>query len=237
MKDSYYQVLLDEESRDITTFTEGINLYRFKRLPFGLSCSASVFIQQLNTALAPLLKSPWIKTYLDDVISSTPTYEVLTQRLDIVFQHMTEKGIKLNLSKCHIGHKEIKFLGHVVSQKGYGPDPSNIEAINNMKALQNIKEVRKFLGMCSFYRQHVPRYASIAALLTELTKKDQPFVWTSECPEAFEALKMTMTKAPILVKVNHRKRYTGDGRKPESYGCGTDAIQRRRTSPGDSLIL
>ncbi len=111
LKDAYYQVLLDEETRDLTTFTEGINLYRFKRLPFHLSCSASVFIRQLNTALAPLLKSPWIKTYLDDVILSAPTYEALTQRLDIVFQHMTEKGIKLNLSKCHIGHKEIKFQG------------------------------------------------------------------------------------------------------------------------------
>ncbi len=40
LKDAYYQVMLDEESRDLTTFTEGINLYRFKRLPFGLSCSA-----------------------------------------------------------------------------------------------------------------------------------------------------------------------------------------------------
>ncbi len=57
LKDAYYQVLLDEESRDLTRFTERINLYRFKRLPFGLSCLASVFIWQLNTALAPLLKS------------------------------------------------------------------------------------------------------------------------------------------------------------------------------------
>ncbi len=68
MKDAYYQVLLDEPSRDLTTFTEGINLYRFKRLPFGLSCSPAIFSRQLQTALAPLLKAEWIKTYLDDVI-------------------------------------------------------------------------------------------------------------------------------------------------------------------------
>ncbi len=56
LKDAYYHVLLDEESRDLTTFFEGINLYRFKRLPFGLSCSASVFIRQLQDALAPLFR-------------------------------------------------------------------------------------------------------------------------------------------------------------------------------------
>ncbi len=38
LKYVYYQVMLDEESRDLTTFSEGISLYRFKRLPFGLSC-------------------------------------------------------------------------------------------------------------------------------------------------------------------------------------------------------
>ncbi len=55
-KEYYYQVMLDEEGRDLTSFSEGINLYRFKRIPFGLSCSASIFVRQLQGALAPLLK-------------------------------------------------------------------------------------------------------------------------------------------------------------------------------------
>ncbi len=50
LKDAYYQVMLDDESRDLTTFSEGINLYRSKRLPFGLSCSASIFVRQLQSA-------------------------------------------------------------------------------------------------------------------------------------------------------------------------------------------
>ncbi len=62
-----YQVLLDEASRDLTTFSEGINLFRFKRLPFGLSCSASIFVRQLQGALAPLLRRGWVKSYLDDI--------------------------------------------------------------------------------------------------------------------------------------------------------------------------
>lgn len=43
MKDAYYQIVLDEASRNITTFSEGLNLYRFKRLPFGLSVAPAIF--------------------------------------------------------------------------------------------------------------------------------------------------------------------------------------------------
>ncbi len=107
MKGAYYHVLLDEESRDLTTFTEGINLYRFKRLPFGLSCSASIFVRQLQAAMASILKQGWIKSYLDDIIVSAPSFQQLLQRLGKVFKHMGRMGIKLNISKCHISSSSM----------------------------------------------------------------------------------------------------------------------------------
>ncbi len=47
MKDAYYQTVLEEKSRDLTTFSDGVSLYRFKRLPFGLSCSPAIFFRQI----------------------------------------------------------------------------------------------------------------------------------------------------------------------------------------------
>ncbi len=116
LKHAYYQVMLDEESRDLTTFSEGVNLYRFKRLPFGLSCSASTFVRQLQSALVPLLRQGWIKSYLDDIILCAPSFQHLLQRLG-VFNYMERVGIKLNLSKCHIGQREVKFLGHLYQKR------------------------------------------------------------------------------------------------------------------------
>ncbi len=98
LKDAYYQVMLDEEGQDITTFLEGIDLYLFKRLPSGLSCSASIFIRQLQGALAPLLRQGWIKAYLDNVILCAPSFDCLLQRLGQVFDHVEGVSIKLNLS-------------------------------------------------------------------------------------------------------------------------------------------
>ncbi len=77
LKNAYYQLLLDEASMDLTTFSEGINLYRFKCLPFGLSCSASIFVLQLQGALAPLLRQGWVKSYLDDISLCAPSFQLL----------------------------------------------------------------------------------------------------------------------------------------------------------------
>ena len=72
MKDAYYQVELDEESRDLTTFSDGVSLYRFKRLPFGLSCSPAIFSRTMGNILAPLIKLGWVKNYLDDIVVWAP---------------------------------------------------------------------------------------------------------------------------------------------------------------------
>ncbi len=128
-----------------------------------------------------------MKTYLDDIIIYAPFYNLLLQRLDKLFRHMTKAGIKLNLSKCSIGQKEVKFLGHIVSSEGYRPDPSNIEAVQKMKPPSNVREVRRFLGMIGFYRKHIDQFSKIVIPLTDLTK-NSPFIWSADCQQAFENL-------------------------------------------------
>ncbi len=59
---------------------------------------------------------------------------------------MHANGIKLNLSKCSIGQREVKFLGQIVNEEGYKPDPSKVEAVSKMKPPTNVKEVKAFLG-------------------------------------------------------------------------------------------
>ncbi len=174
--------MLDEESRDLTSFSEGITLYRFKRLPFGLSCSASIFVNHSQGALAPVLKQGWVKSYLDDVIVCAPNFHCLLQRLGQVFERMEEIGIKLNLSKCHIGQQEVKFLGYVVSKSRIKPDPENVEAVSKMKPPTNAKETRRFLGMVGFYRKHIDKLSAIAAPLTDLTRKKSTFQMKRNLP-------------------------------------------------------
>ncbi len=128
----------------------------FNKLPFGLSCSPAIFSRQMTQLLSPLIRQGWVKNYLDDVILFAPDFDTLLSRLNTLFQHLSQGGVKLNLSKCAIGKEEVKFLGHIVSEAGCRPDPANIEAVNNMKAPTSAKGVRRFFGSCQIRHIWLP---------------------------------------------------------------------------------
>ncbi len=104
----------------------------------------------MATILSPLIKQGCLNNYLDDVILWAPDFDTLVKRLDTLFQCFTQRGVKLNLSKCAFGQRQVNFLGHIVSTEGCKPEPSNIETIRDMKTPSKVKEVRRFLGMCGF---------------------------------------------------------------------------------------
>ena len=200
LKDAYYQCLLDEPSRDITTFSDGKSLFRFKRLPFGLSVAPAIFTRVMQEVLRPLVNLGFVRNYLDDVIIFGPDIDTLLEHLELVFKRMSEMGLKLNVAKCNFCKKKIKFLGHYVSKKGIEVNPASIESITKMNAPRTTKEVRRFIGMASFYRKFIPKFSKIASPLTALQSKKVPFVWSEECERAFIELKEKLTQTPVLVK-------------------------------------
>ncbi len=200
MKDAYFQILLDEESRDLTTFSDGVTLYRFRRLPFGLNCSPAIFSCKMASLLNSLLKEGSFRNYLDNVILMAPDFDTFGGRLEQLFDLLAQNRVKLTLSKCSFALKEVTFIGHRISAEGSRPDPKNVESISSMKAPTSVKEVRRFLGMCVFYRKHVPLFAKIATPLSNLTKAQVKFSWTEACQQAFERLKRSLINPPILVK-------------------------------------
>ncbi len=101
----------------------------------------------------------------------------------------------------------IKFLGHIVSEEGFRPDPGNVEAIVNKRPPTNVKETRRFLGMAGFYRKHIDNFSHLAAPLTDLTRKNQRFRWAVDCQRAFEDLKNKLVTSPILVKANLSRQF------------------------------
>ncbi len=110
-----------------------------------------------------------------------PSYEELLKRVHQIFTHMRSVGIKLNLNKCKIEQKQVKFLGHIVSKEGHRSDPANIETVIKMKPRTTVKETRRFLGMAGFCRKHIEDFVKIATPINNLVRKDTPFIWTELC--------------------------------------------------------
>ena len=71
-------------------------------------------------------------------------------------------------------------------------------AIREFPTPQNVKEVRQFVGLASYYRRFVQSFAQTAQPLHALTRKGVSFRWTESCQNAFDVLKKKLCEAPIL---------------------------------------
>lgn len=78
------------------------------------------------------------------------------------------------------------------------PDLKKIEAVEKWPTPATVKEVRRFLGLASYYRRYISHFADISKPLNNLTQKDVPYVWSCKCENAFHELKAKLVTAPVL---------------------------------------
>ena len=127
--------------------------------------------------------------YLDDVIVFSTSFEQHLERLSAVFDRFSEAQLKLKPSKCFLFQRRVHFLGHVVSAAGVEPDPAKVEAVKNWPRPSSLTETRAFVGLASYYRNHIRSFADIARPLHALTRKGKRFFWGEAQERAFVQLK------------------------------------------------
>ena len=121
MNSGFWQVPMDEESKQYTAFTLGsMGLYKCESMPFGL-CNAPPTFQRLMQNCLGKLNLTYCLIHLDDVIVFSDTPEEHLRRMRVVFDRLHEHGLKLKPSKCEVFKSEINYLAHHVSQKGVLP--------------------------------------------------------------------------------------------------------------------
>lgn len=206
MKSSFWQVELDEQSRDITAFKTNTGSYRFIRTPFGLVNSPSVWQRACNLAFSKYL-SKFVYAYIDDLVVFSQNFEEHMGHLDAILRQVTDSGLKLGLSKCQFAANSVKYLGHIVDQSGIKPDPIKIKALSEVSPPNTVRRVRQFLGAAGYYRKFIRNYSAIAAPLTALTKKATIFRWTDEHQTAFDTLKNKLVTAPVLKYPDYDKAF------------------------------
>ena len=193
----YWQVPLDDDAKLKSAFVVPGGLYQFEVMPFGL-CNAPSTFERLMENILTGLQWKILLIYLDDVIVFGSTVQEVIDRLKIILDRLREANLKLKPKKCHLFQTEVLYLGHVVTSEGVKTDPSKVEAVKSWPTPTNPTEVRSFLGLASYYRRFIYKFSEVVKPLTNLTKKDQPFIWSSECEKAFNTMKELLTTTPIL---------------------------------------
>ena len=193
----YYQVEMDEDAQEKSSFCTRTGLYKWKVLSFGLTNGPATFQRLMERVLKGLHWSI-LMVYLDDILIYGTSIPQVIARLETVFKRLDEANLKLKPKKCHLFQKQLLFLGFQISEQGVHTDPSKVQAIKDFNTPKTVSEVRTWLGVTGYYRKFVKDYATLAFPLNRLLDKDLPFQWTKACDEAFIALKNSLITAPIL---------------------------------------
>jgi hypothetical protein len=193
----YWQIPMAVEDIPKTGFVTPEGAFVFRRMPFGLKNSSATFNKMMRIMIAGL---DGVDSYIDDIIVYSETWEDHLQILDKLFGRINEVNLHVRPSKCVLGARKVDFLGHHLGDGEIGLQQFNISKIKSAPRPLCKKEVRSFLGLTGFYRNYIQNYSSIAAPLTDATKKNAPnkVVWGEEQEVAYNKLKECLMKSPVL---------------------------------------
>ena len=125
----YYTFEMDEESKNLCTFATPFGLYRYCRLPMGVSELPDISMEIMTQLFADI---PNIECYMDDIRCFSNDWKSHIQLLTTVLSHLQEQGFTINPLKCEWAVKETDFLGHWMTPTGIKPWHKKVDAILKM---------------------------------------------------------------------------------------------------------
>ena len=195
----FFQQNLEESSRKYTAFTvPGLGSYQFTVSCFGSHGAPSSFSYLMTEVLRNLNN---IISYIDDILAHTKNHDDHLVALERCFQRLREYNLKLSTDKSTFGTRETEYLGFKLTPTGVLPGTDKLKAVQKFPTPKTVRQIRQFVGLASFFRDHIPNFSLISGHLTALTKKD--CLWKggelpTDAEKAFEKLKRSLVNAPVI---------------------------------------
>lgn len=211
LRKAFWQIPLDPTSREKTAFSViGRGQFQFVTMPFGL-CNAAQTQQRLVDAIFGAKYEPKIFSYVDDIIICGSTLEEHIELLKIVKDKLKEANLTINLEKCSFFKTSLKFLGFIVGSNSLRTDPDKVASMVNYPRPRSTTEIKRFVGLCSWYRRFIKDFSTLLAPINDLLKgkkKNQSITWNDAAEQAFIKVKELLVSAPILSQPDFSKEFT-----------------------------
>lgn len=204
LRSGFHQVPMHPESISLTAFVTPDGLFEYERMPFGLK-NCPPFFQWVMTRVLNGLLDQCCQVFIDDIVVYGGNEEEFLANLQEVLERLKTFRFRVKRSKCFLGATSVEYLGHVVNGDGITLSDSRRQGLLSLQAPTSKAQLRSFLGLVNYFRDFVPRYATVAKPLTTLLSKSQHWQWAAAQQEAFECLKAGVVGAPLLHHMDYSK--------------------------------
>ncbi|KAL4709763.1 hypothetical protein ACJJTC_004599 [Scirpophaga incertulas] len=198
MATGFHQIPLEGASIPLTGFVTPEGHYEYLKMPYGLANAPVVYQRIISKTLRKFIDSGNVLVYIDDVLLLSMTPEQGLDLLREVLTALTNAGFSINLRKCSFLVTEIEYLGRTISEGQVRPSHDKIKALVDSSEPINVKQVRQFMGLASYFRRYIPGFAQKTASISALTRKGVNFDWGKEQRAAREYIIQALTTEPVL---------------------------------------
>lgn len=208
LKDAFWSIPLDHESRDIFAFewedpeSGRKQQYRWTVLPQGFTESPNLFGQILEQILEQFQppEGVLLLQYVDDLLLSGPEEAEVRRATNELLNFLGKQGLRVSKDKLQYVEKEVRYLGHLVSEGKRRITPERIQGIIELPLPGTKRELRKFLGVVGYCRLWIESYAQKTRGLYLKLLDGEPNIleWTVEEKELIKELKQSLITAPVL---------------------------------------
>ncbi|XP_055487194.1 uncharacterized protein LOC129694503 [Leucoraja erinacea] len=200
LQHAFFSIPLHPDCQYLFAFTYNGQQYTWTRLPQGFVNSPTLFSRCLQQQLQNLQlpEGSALIQYVDDLLVASETEEQNREAIILLLNFVKTLGYVVSPSKVHVGQKEVKFLGVIISAEGRRLDESRTDPIYRTAPPTSARGMRQWLGMINYCRQWIPNVALDIKHLTPYTSEESTFVLSGEALTAFNNLREALQKAPAL---------------------------------------
>jgi hypothetical protein len=207
LRSGYHQLRIWLSDIPKRTFITKYGLYEFMVMSFGLMNAPAYFMYLMNSVFMDYLDK-FIVVFIDDILKYSQNEKEHEEHLRKVLQRLRDCQLYAKLSKCEFWISEVLFLGHIINWEGLAIDPKKVTTILDWKAPKDVRGIKSFIGMSSYYRRFIEGFSKIAKQMTALLAKKVEFKWTLACQKSFETLKEKLTTTPVLILPDVHKPFS-----------------------------